>query len=71
MLRQARKDADRLERELGRFDAREAELHDLLAAHATDYARVAELDAELQALRRERAAAEEAWLEAASQLEAG
>ena len=71
LLRQARKDADRLERELGRFDAREAELHELLAAHATDYARVAELDAELQELRRQRAAAEEAWLEAASLLEAG
>ena len=42
-----------------------------LAANATDYARVAELDAELQALRRQRAATEEAWLEAASLLEAG
>ena len=30
-LRQARKDADRLERELGRLDARETELHELLA----------------------------------------
>jgi ABC transport system ATP-binding/permease protein len=41
---------------------REGTLHDLLAAHATDYAKVAELDAELRAVVAEREAAEEQWL---------
>ena len=41
---------------------REAALHEQLAAHATDYARVAELDAQLQAVRAERERIEEAWL---------
>ena len=41
---------------------REATLHDQLAAHATDYAKVAELDAELRTVVAEREAAEEAWL---------
>jgi hypothetical protein len=37
-------------------------LHDQLAANATDYARVADLDAELRDVVAEREAAEEAWL---------
>ena len=37
-------------------------LHDELAAHATDYEKIAELDAELKAVRAERAQVEEAWL---------
>jgi ATP-binding cassette subfamily F protein uup len=69
VLRQARKDADRLERELARLAEREAELHGLLAEHATDYARAASLDGELRDLRARRAELEEAWLEAAAALE--
>ena len=42
---------------------REATLHDKLAAHATDFAKVAELDAELRAVVADREAAEEQWLE--------
>ncbi|MCW2611363.1 MAG: glycerophosphodiester phosphodiesterase, partial [Cryptosporangiaceae bacterium] len=45
-----------------KLDAREAELHDQLAKHATDYGKVAELDAELRDLRAERDTAEERWL---------
>ena len=71
-LRQARKDADRLERELGRLDEREAELHALLAdARDGLRARGGARRASCGALRRSACAAEEAWLEAAALLEAG
>jgi ATP-binding cassette subfamily F protein uup len=71
VLRQARKDADRLERELTRLAERESELHDLMAEHATNYERVAALDAELRDLRARRAEAEEAWMVAAEALDVG
>ena len=63
--RQAQRDAQRVERELARLQARETELHASMAEHATDYARVSELDGELRALQRERDGLEEAWLSAA------
>jgi ATP-binding cassette subfamily F protein uup len=66
--REAQKEAGRLERELERLTRAEAELHEQLAAHATDYARVAELDQQLRALVTERGRLEEAWLEAAELL---
>jgi ATP-binding cassette subfamily F protein uup len=55
----------RLERRIAQLEKRESVLHDQLAEHATDYAKVAELDAELRATVAEREAAEEAWLELA------
>jgi ATPase subunit of ABC transporter with duplicated ATPase domains len=55
----------RLERLVGKLEQREADLHEQLAAHGTDYGKVATLDAELRAVQSERAAAEEAWLELA------
>jgi ABC transport system ATP-binding/permease protein len=61
--RAARKELTRLERRISALETREATLHDELAAHATDFARVAELDAELRAVVAERQAAEHAWLE--------
>jgi ATPase subunit of ABC transporter with duplicated ATPase domains len=61
-LRAARKELARVERQVAKLDAREAELHTALAAHATDYAKVAALDAELRDLRAERHTAEERWL---------
>ncbi|HEV7757324.1 MAG TPA: ABC-F family ATP-binding cassette domain-containing protein [Mycobacteriales bacterium] len=61
-LRAARKELARVERQVVKLDAREAELHDQLAKHATDYGKVAELDAELRDLRAERDTAEERWL---------
>jgi ATP-binding cassette subfamily F protein uup len=62
-LRATRKELGRLERRIATLEAREAELHAALAAHATDYARVTELDAELRAVSAEREAAETSWLE--------
>jgi ATP-binding cassette subfamily F protein uup len=61
--RATRKEQARLERRVATLEAREAELHAALAAHATDYARVTALDAELRATTAEREAAETAWLE--------
>jgi ATP-binding cassette subfamily F protein uup len=63
--RGARKELARLERRVETLQEREGELHDLLAAHATDYARVGELDAQLREVVAEREAAEQAWLELA------
>jgi ABC transport system ATP-binding/permease protein len=63
--RATQKELTRLERLVDRLTRREDELHERLAAHATDYEKVAALDRELQDVRREREAAEEAWLLAA------
>ncbi len=70
-VRTARKELARLERHLGKLEQREAELHERLAAHATDYAKVAELDGQLRATRTERAETEEAWLALAELLPDG
>jgi ATPase subunit of ABC transporter with duplicated ATPase domains len=60
--RALRKELARLEREVSRLTEREAKLHDELAAHATDYARLSTLDATLREVRAARARAEEEWL---------
>jgi ATP-binding cassette subfamily F protein uup len=60
--RAARKELTRLERRVETLQRRETALHEQLAQHATDYAKVADLDAELRAVAAEREAAEEAWL---------
>jgi ATP-binding cassette subfamily F protein uup len=67
--RAARKELTRLERRIESLHRRETKLHDLLATHATDYAKVAEHDAELKAAVAEREAAEEAWLTLADDLD--
>ncbi|MET0603221.1 MAG: ABC-F family ATP-binding cassette domain-containing protein [Baekduia sp.] len=69
VLRAARKEIARLERALDKLTAREAELHDKMAAAATDHGRLRELDAELQTLAAERDELEAAWLEASEALE--
>jgi ATP-binding cassette subfamily F protein uup len=61
--RSARKELTRLERQIATLDRQEASLHGQLAVHATDFEKVAELDAQLRAAVAEREAAEEAWLE--------
>ncbi|MER5702305.1 ABC-F family ATP-binding cassette domain-containing protein [Micromonospora sp. NPDC002296] len=66
--RQAKKDLTRLERQIGKLDQREAALLDQLAANATDYAKVAELDAQLKDVRAEREQVEETWLALAEQV---
>jgi len=63
--RAANKELARLERVIARLEQREAELTEQLAAHATDYVKLAELDAELRRVRAEREAAETRWLEVA------
>ena len=60
--RAARKELARLERRVAQLQTQEARLHEQLARHATDFDRVATLDAELRAAVAEREAAEEAWL---------
>jgi hypothetical protein len=57
-----------LERQVGKLEQREADLHDELARHATDYAKVSELDAALRAVQTERAETEDAWLTLADRL---
>ncbi|GAA4695389.1 ABC transporter ATP-binding protein [Phytohabitans rumicis] len=66
--RAARKELARLERAVAKLEQREAALHDEMARHATDYTRVAELDAQLKGVQAERAEAEEAWLTLAEQV---
>jgi ATPase subunit of ABC transporter with duplicated ATPase domains len=61
-LRQAKKDLARLERQVSKLERRETQLHEQLAEHATDYEKVAALDAELAQVRADRHAAEEEWL---------
>jgi ATP-binding cassette subfamily F protein uup len=65
--RAARKELLRLERRVDTLHKREATLHDRLAASATDYAKVAELDTDLRQVIAEREAAEEAWLRLAEE----
>jgi ATP-binding cassette subfamily F protein uup len=63
--RASAKELQRLERRIATLEKREAQLHTKLAEHATDYEKVAALDAELRSVVAEREAAEEAWLELA------
>jgi ATP-binding cassette subfamily F protein uup len=61
--RATRKELSRLEREIAKLEKRETTLHDALAEHATDYARISSLDAELREVLAAKDAAEHAWLE--------
>ncbi|WP_240746610.1 ABC-F family ATP-binding cassette domain-containing protein [Cryptosporangium phraense] len=66
--RAAKKELTRLERQIAKLEGREKTLHDQLAANATDFAKVAELDSELRTVQSEREAAEESWLELSEQV---
>ena len=68
--RNARKELQRLERQLDRLSAREAELADLLAANATDYEKLTSLGAELRAVQAEKSDLEDRWLAVAAGLDA-
>jgi ATP-binding cassette subfamily F protein uup len=68
--RAAKKEASRLERRMLKLDADEKKLHAQLAAAAADYAKAAELDAQLKAVHAEKEQVEEEWL-AASELAEG
>ncbi|MES9608010.1 ATP-binding cassette domain-containing protein [Actinomadura sp. NPDC000929] len=64
----ARKELDRLERRLEKLAGQQAALHEQLAAHATDYAKLQELDARLKEVQAEAAGVEEEWLMLAEDL---
>ncbi|MDP9436439.1 MAG: ABC transporter ATP-binding protein, partial [Actinomycetota bacterium] len=66
--RAAKKELARRERELARLEQREQKLLARLAEQAADHAAVLELDAELRALREDKTAAEDAWLELSDQV---
>ncbi|MEV6282017.1 ABC-F family ATP-binding cassette domain-containing protein [Kribbella sp. NPDC051770] len=67
--RAAKKELNRIERQLSKLSDTEKKLHDQLATHASDYGRLAELDTELRKLTEEREELELAWLEAAERAE--
>jgi ATP-binding cassette subfamily F protein uup len=66
--RAARKELARVEREIGRLDKEEAQLHAQLAEQAADHAAVLELDTRLRALTERKAALEDSWLELSEQV---
>jgi ATP-binding cassette subfamily F protein uup len=68
--RTARKELQRLERQLDRLTIRETELTELLAANATDYEKLTSLGAELRAVQAEKSDLEDRWLAVAAGLEA-
>ncbi|WP_017935812.1 ABC-F family ATP-binding cassette domain-containing protein [Nocardioides sp. Iso805N] len=63
--REARKTLARIDKRLERIAAREAELNAAIAEHAADYAKLADLSAELDVLAGEKVDLELEWLEAA------
>ncbi|MGN6176475.1 MAG: ABC-F family ATP-binding cassette domain-containing protein [Streptosporangiaceae bacterium] len=65
--RAARKELQRLERQIDRLTARETELSAVLAAQASDYQRLIELGAQLRGVQEEKARLEERWLTVAEQ----
>jgi ATP-binding cassette subfamily F protein uup len=65
--RAARKELQRLERQIERLTAQEKELTDLLAAHASDYTRLVELGGQLRGIQAEKARLEEDWLTVAEE----
>jgi len=67
--RAARKELQRLERQLERLSTRETELGVQLAANASDYEKLTALGAELRATQTEKANLEERWLTVAAQLD--
>ncbi|NEC15522.1 ABC-F family ATP-binding cassette domain-containing protein [Streptomyces sp. SID8014] len=67
--RAAKKELQRLERQLDKISTREQKLHTRIAENATDFAKVAELDAELRQLSGEREELEMRWLELAEDAE--
>lgn len=64
-VRAAKKEINRIERRLSKIAEVEGRLHEKMAANATDFTAVAELDAELRTLAAEKDELEAAWLEAA------
>ncbi|MGW6241026.1 ABC-F family ATP-binding cassette domain-containing protein [Streptomyces sp. NPDC055094] len=63
--RAAKKELQKIERQLDKMSSRETTLHQQIADHATDFEKVAKLDAELRELVSERDELEMRWLELA------
>ena len=68
-LRAARKETQRIERELDRLAARHDDLERLMAESASDYVRLGTLTTELQAVAHEREGLETTWLELSAQID--
>jgi ABC transport system ATP-binding/permease protein len=68
--RAARKELQRLERQIERASGREAQLGEQMAQHASDYEKLTEMGAELRSVQAEKAALEERWLTVAADLDA-
>ncbi|CAM5332643.1 ABC-F family ATP-binding cassette domain-containing protein [Streptomyces violaceorubidus] len=64
-VRAAKKELQKIERQLDKVSEKETKLHAQIAENATDFAKVAELDAELRALTGQREELEMRWLELA------
>jgi ATP-binding cassette subfamily F protein uup len=67
--RTARKELQRLERQIEKLTTREGELHGQLAAHAADYEKLTVLGADLRRVQNEKAELEERWLDVAAGLD--
>jgi ATP-binding cassette subfamily F protein uup len=65
--RAAKKELQKIERQLGKMSERETKLHAQIADNATDFGKVAKLDAELRELVGERDELEMRWLELADE----
>jgi ABC transport system ATP-binding/permease protein len=68
--RSARKELQRLERQIERLSGREAQLGEQMAERASDYEKLTEMGAELRSVQAEKAALEERWLTVAADLDA-
>src|SRR6185437_14357415 len=68
-LREARKDVARLERQISRLTERERKLHEQMTDSASDFVRLGELQAAVDALTVEREQLEHQWLETAARLD--
>ncbi|WP_031071210.1 ABC-F family ATP-binding cassette domain-containing protein [Streptomyces sp. NRRL WC-3742] len=67
-LRAAKKEMQKIERQIAKLDEKESKLHAQLAEHAADFSKVAELDAQLRGVREEKEELEMSWLELAEQV---
>ncbi|MGH2958708.1 MAG: ABC transporter ATP-binding protein, partial [Solirubrobacterales bacterium] len=70
-VKRVQKELRRIERQLESLNSREAELHELLIEHATDYEQLAPLQAELATAVERKESLEAEWLENSELLEAG
>ncbi|MFF2040001.1 ABC-F family ATP-binding cassette domain-containing protein [Kitasatospora sp. NPDC058170] len=67
-VRAAKKEMQKLERQIAKLDEKESKLHSQLAEHAADFSKVAELDTQLRGVREEKEELEMSWMELAEQV---